>query len=359
MGMKNLLLRMRQLKESQASTESTPENQQVNQPSGSNSQPETRSWVAKKNNAFWKALALNSFQSMMKPRTEDKTKAEETIVKTKMALRPVSVEKDTPLRSKQESIDYAYTISNDEDKNEEIHIAKEKEELENEEEDDKEGGDKKEGYDQDQEEDNLVEDKNEEEVNDEVVDNNMAVQNGKKEENNESSQNDDAEEIDEEEGTVERTIEETAVREEVKFDETSTDEPQDRENNVGRVTPSEDSDDQLDIDLEENLLTLSMISAEYRDIPDIVKFQWHHDGTLTDIDRDFISKGKTFHARKARRHRLRRWQEDMAQSELIAVLEAMCNNHVLMDKKSKRFMRTHGVIVPSDDAEYLQYLLIK
>ena len=141
----------------------------------------------------------------------------------------------------------------------------------------------------------------------------------------------------EEEG--DEVFEEEEQPEEEDNEEEEEDEEEDEE-----LEPKQD--EEIDTLVNEKLLTLSMISAEYRDIPDCVKFQWWHDGTLTDIDRDFISKGKTFHARKARRHRLRRWQEDMAQSGLLAIVKAMRNNHQIIGMRSKRFMRSHGVIVP-------------
>merc|ERR1712215_265055 len=99
------------------------------------------------------------------------------------------------------------------------------------------------------------------------------------------------------------------------------------------------------MEVDQNLLTLSMISAEYRDIPDIVKFQRPTDGSLTDIDRDFINRGKAFHARKARRHRLRRWQAEMSQSGLEAILDAMDNHLDSISARTRRFMRNHGVVV--------------
>merc|ERR1712168_302311 len=106
----------------------------------------------------------------------------------------------------------------------------------------------------------------------------------------------------------------------------------------------ETENDHMDDYVDQHLITLSMLSAEYRDIPDFVKFHFIFGGDMTDIDRDFISRGRTFHARKARRHRSRRWQEDMAQSGLLTVIEAMRTNHELIGKKSRRFMRKYGVV---------------
>jgi len=158
---------------------------------------------------------------------------------------------------------------------------------------------------------------------------------------------DEQEEEEEEEEEIEEDEEESV--EEESMEEESVDDSEER----AETEDSEESEEE-DKFVEYNLLTLSMISSEYRDIPDFVKFQFNFDGTLTDIDREFISRGKTFHARKARRHRLRRWQEEMAQSGLIAVIEAMRNNHELINKRTRRFMRNHGVVVPFDDPEDLR-----
>merc|ERR1712183_885850 len=156
------------------------------------------------------------------------------------------------------------------------------------------------------------------------------------------------EEIDEEMDDDEDDEQEEEDEEE-SVEEESVDDIEDR----AETEDSEESEEE-DKFVEYNLLTLSMISSEYRDIPDFVKFQFNFDGTLTDIDREFISRGKTFHARKARRHRLRRWQEEMAQSGLIAVIEAMRDNHELINKRTRRFMRNHGVVVPFDNPEDLR-----
>merc|ERR1712126_406009 len=111
-------------------------------------------------------------------------------------------------------------------------------------------------------------------------------------------------------------------------------------------SPTEEQDE-VDKLVERDILTLRMISTEYRDIPDAVKFQWKRDCTvLTDVDREFINRGHTFHARKARRHRLRRWQEEMARCELVTVLQAMDDHHDDMMARTRRFMRNHGVAVP-------------
>jgi len=140
-----------------------------------------------------------------------------------------------------------------------------------------------------------------------------------------------------------------------KYEEDEEEEEEEEEDEEEEKEEKEaEEEEPMDKMVEQNLLTLSMISAEYRDIPDFVKFQFLHDGSLTDIDRDFISRGKTFHARKARRHRLRRWQEDMAQCGLLTVLEAMQTNHEHIGRKSRRFMRNHGVVVPFDDPEDLK-----
>merc|ERR1712168_1194491 len=108
----------------------------------------------------------------------------------------------------------------------------------------------------------------------------------------------------------------------------------------GRGRTSTDEDDaENEKQAERDLLTLLMISWEYRDIPDAVKFQWKRDRTiLTDIDREFITRGRTFHARKARRHRLRRWQDEMANSALLTILQAMENSHEEINHRTRRFM---------------------
>ena len=107
------------------------------------------------------------------------------------------------------------------------------------------------------------------------------------------------------------------------------------------ITPSPTSDERALEEVERDLITLRMISTEYRDIPDAVKFQWKKDSTLlTALDRDFINRGKTFHARKARRHRLRRWQDEMSQSA-----------------RTRRFMRNHGVVCAFENPEDLKRAL--
>merc|ERR1711953_1203785 len=139
---------------------------------------------------------------------------------------------------------------------------------------------------------------------------------------------------------------------EVEAEEEEEDEEEEEE-----MTPSDEDQVEHAVDklVEHNVLTLRMISAEYRDIPDAVKFQWKKDRTvLTDIDREFISKGRSFHARKARRHRLRRWQEDMAQSSLDTIIDAMLTSHDLINERTRRFMRNHGIAVPFENPEDLK-----
>jgi len=115
-------------------------------------------------------------------------------------------------------------------------------------------------------------------------------------------------------------------------------------------TDEEDAQNEMEKLVERDLLTLQMISWEYRDIPDAVKFQWKWDRTiLTDIDREFITRGRTFHARKARRHRLRRWQDEMVNSALLTVLQAMEISHEEINHRTRRFMRNHGVAVPFEN----------
>merc|ERR1719357_840086 len=134
----------------------------------------------------------------------------------------------------------------------------------------------------------------------------------------------------EEDDVVEEPEDVSEVEEEEESEEEEEEEEED-------MTPSDEDQVEHAVDklVEHNVLTLRMISAEYRDIPDAVKFQWKKDRTvLTDIDREFISKGRSFHARKARRHRLRRWQEDMAQSSLDTIIDAMLTSHDLINERT-------------------------
>merc|ERR1712183_99771 len=157
----------------------------------------------------------------------------------------------------------------------------------------------------------------------------------------------------EEEELSEDEEEEESEEESEEEEEDSEEEEEEEE----EMTPSDEAQVEHAVDklVEHNVLTLRMISAEYRDIPDAVKFQWKKDRTmLTDIDREFISKGRSFHARKARRHRLRRWQEDMAQSSLDTIIDAMLTSHDLINERTRRFMRNHGIAVPFENPEDLK-----
>ena len=124
------------------------------------------------------------------------------------------------------------------------------------------------------------------------------------------------------------------------------------------ITPSPTNDEKALEEVERDLITLRMISTEYRDIPDAVKFQFKKDSTLlTALDRDFINRGKTFHARKARRHRLRRWQDEMSQSGLETIIDAMENHLDSISARTRRFMRNHGVVCAFENPEDLKRAL--
>merc|ERR1711953_269997 len=165
------------------------------------------------------------------------------------------------------------------------------------------------------------------------------------------------EEEEEDEEEVEGEEDEEEDEEEELSDEEEEESEEEDEEEEEEMTPSDEDQVEHAVDklVEHNVLTLRMISAEYRDIPDAVKFQWKKDRTvLTDIDREFISKGRSLHARKARRHRLRRWQEDMAQSSLDTIIDAMLTSHDLINERTRRFMRNHGIAVPFENPEDLK-----
>merc|ERR1711953_4479 len=172
------------------------------------------------------------------------------------------------------------------------------------------------------------------------------------EEDEEEVGGEEDEEEDEEEELSDDDEEEESEEESEEEESEEEDEEEEEE-----MTPSDEDQVEHAVDklVEHNVLTLRMISAEYRDIPDAVKFQWKKDRTvLTDIDREFISKGRSLHARKARRHRLRRWQEDMAQSSLDTIIDAMLTSHDLINERTRRFMRNHGIAVPFENPEDLK-----
>merc|ERR1712013_742033 len=80
----------------------------------------------------------------------------------------------------------------------------------------------------------------------------------------------------------------------------------------------------------ENMIRLQQLSNRYKDIPDSLKFRAMDRGrvdVLSDSEKEYINQGKSFHARKARRHRLRRWQDEMSEvppgfQEVINAMDA-------------------------------------
>jgi len=98
----------------------------------------------------------------------------------------------------------------------------------------------------------------------------------------------------------------------------------------------------------ENLLRLQQLNNRYKDIPDSLKFRVVGRGradVLSESEKEYINQGKSFHARKARRHRLRRWQEEMSEmspgfQDVVNAMDASIN--AISDRQTKFFTKwTH------------------
>lgn len=100
----------------------------------------------------------------------------------------------------------------------------------------------------------------------------------------------------------------------------------------------DDDENNNDVDIE-SVMELQRLSERYNDIPDSLKFRVGRMTVeeLSANEKDYINQGKTFHARKARRHRLRRWQEEMSAMGLTDVVKSMEASFSAISERQVKF----------------------
>merc|ERR1712119_195275 len=94
---------LQSLKEGNAESKSTTEGENVSETPEPAPLKKTPSWMVKKNNAFWKAIALTTLDTKTRPK--DKTQ-ETTLVNTKQALRKTKKEEETEEEEAKGDVEY-------------------------------------------------------------------------------------------------------------------------------------------------------------------------------------------------------------------------------------------------------------
>jgi len=119
-----------------------------------------------------------------------------------------------------------------------------------------------------------------------------------------------------------------------------------------KMHPTDGDDEKLTDNSDQNdVVTVSLVQVyhlneSYHDIPDSVKYriaEQPRTSSLSESEKDYINQGKSFHARKARRHRLRRYQEDISARGMSDALKAMeLSSSSIIERQIKFYTKQVG-----------------